>query len=172
MTPDAGPAPRPAIIIVGVDGSSRGQAALAFALDEAVRSGDTVEMVTAWGIDVEGAPMFPIYVESATGDPEQDAKYIQDDAITAVLKDREPPVPIARTVVRGVPGQVLVEAAEHARLLVVGSRGFGPVRAALLGSVSRYCAQHSTDCPVVVVPSDGHHHGKDGVHDDLAVTAP
>jgi nucleotide-binding universal stress UspA family protein len=57
---------------------------------------------------------------------------------------------------RVLPGDariVLVEAAQHARLLVVGSRPMGPVRAVLLGSVSRYCAHHAA-CPVVVVPSE------------------
>ena len=45
---------------------------------------------------------------------------------------------------------VLVKASEHAALLVVGSRGAGPVREVLLGSVSSYCVHHAI-CPVVVV---------------------
>lgn len=168
----------PAIIVVGVDGSSHGEAALAFALDEAARTGDTVEMITAWNIDIEGAPMFPIYTPpiDPTGDPEKDATLIQDDALAAVLGDRTPAVTIARRVLRGDPAHVLVEAARNARLLVVGSRGYGPLRAALLGSVSRYTAQHCTACPVVVVPShdpsyDPSDSGPAVAHEDLAVSS-
>ena len=51
----------------------------------------------------------------------------------------------------GTPGR-LVAAAQDARMLVVGTRGLGMFRAAVLGSTSRYCATHAT-CPVVVVPS-------------------
>jgi len=35
-------------------------------------------------------------------------------------------------------------------MLVLGSRGFGPLKRAVLGSVSDYCA-HNVECPVVVV---------------------
>jgi nucleotide-binding universal stress UspA family protein len=40
---------------------------------------------------------------------------------------------------------------EHVRLLVVGSRGRGPIRQAFLGSVSAALAA-SAPCPVLVVP--------------------
>ena len=41
-----------AVIVVGVDGTPASDTALAFAIDEAVRSHDSVEMVTAWDTDV------------------------------------------------------------------------------------------------------------------------
>lgn len=170
MAADAPSAEHPAHIIVGVDGSSRGTTALTFALDEAVRCGDSVELVTAWTIDIEGAGLFPVYAPPAdpSGDPEQDAKTIQADAIATVLKGASSPVPLTCTVRRGDPGHVLAEASKHARLLVVGSRGLGPIRAAVLGSVSRYSAHHAA-CPVVVVPSPDHPKG-DAPQVDLAVT--
>ena len=49
----------------------------------------------------------------------------------------------------GPPAQALVEAARHASMLVVGSRGAGGFAALALGSVSRYVATHSP-VPVVV----------------------
>jgi nucleotide-binding universal stress UspA family protein len=48
----------------------------------------------------------------------------------------------------------LIDAAQDADLLVVGSRGVGGFKGLLLGSVSQQCAHHSP-CPVVIVgPSD------------------
>jgi nucleotide-binding universal stress UspA family protein len=52
-----------------------------------------------------------------------------------------------------VPAQQLVRSAGAGGLLVVGSRGRGSVRGALLGSVSRQCAQDARG-PVVVVRDD------------------
>jgi hypothetical protein len=51
----------------------------------------------------------------------------------------------------GDPATVLVDASRESDLLVLGSRGYGPVRAVLLGGVSQAVIRHAT-CPVVVVP--------------------
>jgi nucleotide-binding universal stress UspA family protein len=55
-------------------------------------------------------------------------------------------------VVRGAPGPVLCEYAETvgADVIVVGSRGLGAIRRALLGSVSSHVV-HNAPCPVLVV---------------------
>jgi len=50
----------------------------------------------------------------------------------------------------------LANASAAVDLLVLGSRGYGPVRAVLLGSVSRALVR-SAACPVVVVPRDAAH---------------
>jgi nucleotide-binding universal stress UspA family protein len=59
----------------------------------------------------------------------------------------------ARTQVqRGNPGvQLVAEAEKGADLIVMGSRGYGPVGAVLHGSVSARVLEHAP-CPVVVVP--------------------
>jgi nucleotide-binding universal stress UspA family protein len=52
-----------------------------------------------------------------------------------------------------LPGEgaaMLVERSERLDLLVCGSRGYGPLRAVLLGSVSRALAHHGR-CPLIVV---------------------
>jgi len=54
-------------------------------------------------------------------------------------------------VVEGQAAHVLVDAAASADMLIVGQLGTGELRQHRLGSVSRYCATHSTS-PVVVVP--------------------
>jgi nucleotide-binding universal stress UspA family protein len=51
----------------------------------------------------------------------------------------------------GDPVEVIVEISPRLDLLVCGSRGYGPLRAVLLGSVSRQLVTESR-CPVVVLP--------------------
>ena len=51
------------------------------------------------------------------------------------------------------PADVLIRVSEHLDLLVCGSRGYGPLRAVLLGGVSRRLAADAR-CPVVVLPRD------------------
>ena len=52
----------------------------------------------------------------------------------------------------GPPGQVLCEVAEaeHAQLIVVGTRGYGTIRRTILGSVSDYVIHHA-HCPAAVI---------------------
>jgi nucleotide-binding universal stress UspA family protein len=52
--------------------------------------------------------------------------------------------------IAGPPGPVLVDASDGADLLVLGHRGRGALRSALLGSVGLHCVLHAT-CPVTVV---------------------
>ncbi|VAI21981.1 unnamed protein product [Triticum turgidum subsp. durum] len=63
-------------------------------------------------------------------------------------------------VVEGDPKEAICEAVEEMRadLLVLGSRGLGMVKRALLGSVSDYLAHHAC-CPVLIVkpPNKAHH---------------
>ena len=48
-------------------------------------------------------------------------------------------------------GEVLLRISDHVDLMVSGSRGYGPVRSVLLGSVSRRLVDDAA-CPVLVVP--------------------
>ncbi len=59
-------------------------------------------------------------------------------------------VRLERCVVRGWPSKALLDASEHADLVVVGSRGRGGFRGLLLGSTSSELAAHC-DVPVAVV---------------------
>jgi nucleotide-binding universal stress UspA family protein len=59
------------------------------------------------------------------------------------------PVEIDATV--GDPAEVLIAVSEHLDLLVCGSRGYGPLRAVLLGSVTRRLVAEAR-CPVLVLP--------------------
>jgi nucleotide-binding universal stress UspA family protein len=59
-------------------------------------------------------------------------------------------VEITFSVSAGPPAQALLDRSTGAALLVVGSRGRGAVRSALLGSVALHCAMQAP-CPVLVV---------------------
>jgi nucleotide-binding universal stress UspA family protein len=137
-------------IVVGIDGSDHSKKALRWALDEALLRGASLEVVFAW--------MLPVY---ATGygfapgdliDPKilgDGAAEQLDQAVTEVAGAMTD-LKISRKTVEGMAAQVLVEEAEGADLLVVGSRGHGGFAGLLLGSVSQQCAQHAS-CPVVII---------------------
>jgi nucleotide-binding universal stress UspA family protein len=59
--------------------------------------------------------------------------------------------PVEALVLDGSPSGVLVEASREADLLVMGSRGRGPLPAALLGSVAHYVVRRAA-CPLVIHP--------------------
>jgi nucleotide-binding universal stress UspA family protein len=138
-------------IIVGIDGSPQSRHALEWAATEA-REGDQIDAVHAYGsglawIDVGSDAQALIVARSA-----ELAKETLHGAIEAAALPAELSVRINPVVVEGEPARVLVELAEHAELLVVGTRGRGGFAGLLLGSVSQRCAERSP-CPVVVVPS-------------------
>jgi nucleotide-binding universal stress UspA family protein len=49
------------------------------------------------------------------------------------------------------PADVLIRVSENLDLLICGSRGYGPLRAVLLGGVSRRLTAEAR-CPVIVLP--------------------
>jgi len=58
--------------------------------------------------------------------------------------------PVKRTLVNGGAAAAVLQTAEGADLVVVGSHGLGGFSGLLMGSVSHQVAHHAT-CPVVVV---------------------
>ncbi|MFE9749377.1 universal stress protein [Saccharothrix saharensis] len=134
-------------IVVGVDGSPVSRTALRWAVEEAGLRGCAVEAVLAWHLDY-GLVIGPVSATVAAGvDPErlrENHRRVLADLVAEVGGDVRP------VLAEGDARDVLVKASEDATLLVVGSRGAGPIRGALLGSVSSYCVNHAS-CPVVVV---------------------
>ncbi|MEV0410574.1 universal stress protein [Streptomyces sp. NPDC050448] len=61
-----------------------------------------------------------------------------------------PGVPVFRRVEQGSPAQVSVDASEEACPAVVGTRGHGGFKGALLGSVSQQVVQYAGSTVVVV----------------------
>ncbi|HEU0193723.1 MAG TPA: universal stress protein [Gaiellales bacterium] len=140
------------MIVVGVDGSEGGSAALDFAAAEAALRGTRLRIVSAWEIDAlaYGGDLTPAPLDAATWDAfRARAKQVADDALAAARK-LQPSLDGEALEVQGQPADVLLEQGADVEMIVVGSRGLGGFRRLLLGSVSQQVVQHAA-CPVVVV---------------------
>jgi nucleotide-binding universal stress UspA family protein len=131
-------------VLVGVDGSVGGQAALAWAASYARAERRPLAVVHAVQIPatVEG------YIDEVNRDAMLSAGRELVDAAIADVRGEGLPVDVH--IVVGDPRNVAAQLATHASMLVVGSRGRGPVKSLLLGSVSVALAAHAP-CPVMVV---------------------
>jgi nucleotide-binding universal stress UspA family protein len=138
-------------IVVGVDGFESSKAALRWAIRQAKLTGAVVEAVTAWHIPV-GTSWMPT---DDMPDYQEDAFAVLAEAIDEMCAV-DPDVQVCPRVVEGRAGPVLVDAADGADLLVVGSMGHRGLAETLLGSVGQYCA-HNAACPVVIMR--GKHEG-------------
>jgi nucleotide-binding universal stress UspA family protein len=119
-------------VVVGVDGSEASLEALRLALREARLRGASLRAVHVWHED------------------EEEARRLLAGAIDAVADDTAG-VEIERVLHRSTsPATALAEEAEHADLLVLGTRGRGGLHELLDGSVSFDCRRHAA-CPVMVV---------------------
>lgn len=139
-------------IVVGVDGSPGSQAALAWAAREARLRGTALTLVGAWQLPMgsyAGAGWAGVIPE-LRDDCEKVATG-QIDAACAAVGTALDGLEVKRVVREGGAAGVLLEAAEGADALVVGTRGHGGFVGMLLGSVSTQCAHHSR-CPLVIVP--------------------
>ena len=144
---------RPGPVVVGVDGSLDSIAALSWAARQAHATGARLLVVHAWRFPPAGSTVRGRRGGRMPG-REQIARDAHADVASALRRSgrnsQDAAVDVA--VVEGEPGPALVSAAREASVLVVGTRGHGPVARRLLGSVSAYCTEHAT-CTVVVVPT-------------------
>ncbi|MFJ2191823.1 universal stress protein [Kitasatospora sp. NPDC087861] len=144
------PAPgRARRIVVGIDGSQPSKAALRWAVGQAVLTGATVHAVAAW----EYPSLYGWFAPMVDDGFEQAARRTLTVEVDEVVGPNRP-VEVRESLVLGYAAEVLLEAAEGADLLVLGSRGRGTFARTLLGSVSTRCAVHGV-CPVVIVRADG-----------------
>ena len=136
-------------IVVGVDGSPASDKALAWAVEQAARTGAKLEAVQAWEVPT----MYGTGMMVLPGGEEFDnaARQSLEASVGRALGGRTD-VQVEPHTVAGHPAKALIDMAEGADLLVVGSRGHGGFVGSLIGSVSHYCVAHA-ECPVVIVRS-------------------
>lgn len=143
-TPDGGS------IVVGIDGSAHSDAALRFALIEAARRSAKVVAVHAHQTSAIPTPIFaPEMMDRLVAEEHRQAEALLDDAVNRALQATGSDATVTAHTRAGHPADILLDAAQDASLIVVGSRGRGEFRSLLLGSVS-HAVLHRATRPVVV----------------------
>jgi len=131
-------------IVVGVDGSPESALALSWAarIGRSERAG--IDVVAAWEFPVNLGWTLP-----ADFSPKQEKRRA---AMAALDEAFGPDLPRDLRVIthEGTAADVLIERSATALMIIVGSRGRGPLRGLLLGSVSARVAEQAR-CPVLVV---------------------
>jgi len=144
-----GPEGPPARLVVGLDTSEGSRRALRWALQESVLSGASVHAVHGWQIsepapDDAGLLDGPVF----TGP----TRSLLESIVADESRDRPASLaPVTLDAQSSNPGELLVDRAVGADLLVVGAREHRGLVQLLVGSVSQHCLHHSP-CPLVIVP--------------------
>jgi nucleotide-binding universal stress UspA family protein len=137
-------------VVIGVDETLASQAALRWAVPEAVARRTGLLIVCAY----QSAPPLAhdAYIDASTWDFQQVAHAAQSAAAQAADQARaiDVSVAVSSSVREGNPITVLLEESARAQLLVTGSRRYRGLRGGVLGSVSAAVAARAA-CPVVVV---------------------
>jgi len=126
---------------VGYDGSTQAQAALAAARELAHRHGARIEAL--WVVsrqDVRDDSPLPAYWQQAT-----------DTLIEHRRQELERLVGIDGDATYGSPRERLSRFGDQVDLLIIGSRGYGPVDRLFHGTTSTYLARHLA-CPLLQLP--------------------
>lgn len=136
-------------IVVGIDGSQSSHAALETALREARCLDATVEAVLAHQTHLPSYGIGPMVIPMPSSGELQAAA---ERSLAEVVAAHPTDVRVEQIVVDGPAARSLLDVAEGADLLVVGSRGRGGFVGLLLGSTSQHVVTHAP-CPVLVVPA-------------------
>jgi nucleotide-binding universal stress UspA family protein len=138
-------------VVVGVDGTPAGEAALAFAVEHAATHGRTLIAVHTWTDSVLEAAVAGTAGLDSTPWRERAAETLAERL--AGWQEKYPEVTIDREVIQDRPARALLRHAGTAALVVVGTRGRGGFRGLVLGSTSQQLIFHAP-CPVAVVRTD------------------
>ncbi|WP_182345734.1 universal stress protein [Tomitella gaofuii] len=137
-------------VVVGVDGSEAGLAALDWAYAEADSRGAELVAVHVWS----DAGVQPRLLGSRAGDPYwRRVQRSEEEQLRGLVDERAAQHPgtwVRQVVERENPAKILTEWSADAQLVVTGSRGRGGFAGLVLGSTS-HALLHRTKCPLVVV---------------------
>ncbi|MFE6282983.1 universal stress protein [Streptomyces sp. NPDC057877] len=140
-------------VVLAVDGSEAGEAAVRFAFSEAELRNAPLVAVHVWNTWSERAyegPGDPLNAMVVDADHLRESEqHLLDDTVSKWQKEF-PQVTVERQLVRSRIRPALIEASRSAQLLVTGARGRGGFTGLFLGSVSQALLHHA-ECPVVVV---------------------
>lgn len=140
-------------IVVGVDGSAHGWAALAWAAERASDLKLPLHIVHAFAPDI---PMLG-FGSTDTSEILAEGKRLLATA-TARAHAVDPNIVVTTSLPPGFASHALVNASHSATLVVLGAVGHGLLSRATIGAVAQQVAAHAT-CPVVIVGHEGHSEG-------------
>ena len=140
-------------VLVGVDGSDRSRGALEFAFRQASLHRLPLTVLHTFIDSIvygarSGVPT-PLMAEAREGDLEQERLALSESL--SGMQEKYPDVRLRSELVRGVPGEALLQRARRMNLVVVGSHVGGAAAELVLGSVTTFMVEHAS-CPVAVVP--------------------
>jgi nucleotide-binding universal stress UspA family protein len=142
-------------ILVAIDGSTHAAQALADAVDLAQAGNARLTVMTSvpdpstWLVSGAGYAGFDY--EALEKETEREYSKLIEDAVEKVPRD----ISVTKVVAHGRPSQRIIEQARSGEhdLIVMGSRGRGEMRSALLGSVSHQVL-NSSPAAVLIVHAD------------------
>ncbi len=145
----------PTRILLATDGSERANLAAMTAIDLARATGSQLDVI-AVGATFPETAVYRDFVDEASEDLKKEAQGVLD---AQVKKIEDAGGEVAGTHLRmdERKDEAIVHLAEdiEAGLIVIGSRGYGGMRRALLGNVADSVVHHA-HCPVLVVrPTEG-----------------
>ncbi|UVI37099.1 universal stress protein [Brevibacterium spongiae] len=140
-------------VVVAVDGSDTGRVAMVTAAAEAAVREAPLEVVAVLPAGEEWLYWYPeLELSSEVTGRRQKQIATGLEGEVAQLSAQFPDLEVSSSVPVGEPTHTLVEISARAQLTVMGTRGRGRIRSALLGSVSRGVLNHA-EGPVMIVPS-------------------
>jgi len=149
---DAGPLRTIGVAYVETE---EGRAALQGAHGLARRAGATLRVITVVKLGAGARAETETYRAGQRGvsfeDVEGEHRVRTETEVRAAVSGLDGDVPVEVDAFLEDPAEVLIRVSEHLDLLVCGSRGYGPLRAVLLGGVTRRVTT-AASCPVVVLP--------------------
>lgn len=141
-------------VVVGLDDSDMSRAALRSAADEALRLRARLDVVVAFQPYDSWSELYAVMLPP-WGETREHAETRARQIVAEVLGEEADRLEIRVVPEQGIPGDVLVRAAEGARLLVVGSLSRSRLEGMVLGSVALHAVVHAP-CPVMVVHPHWH----------------
>jgi nucleotide-binding universal stress UspA family protein len=139
-------------IVVAVDGSDAGTAAVAWAANAAVKRNAPLKLVTAYTM-----PQF-MYADGMVP-PQELYDELENEAMDKInnaraqVSELDENIQVSHFVAEATPIDLLLSLSDDADIIVMGSRGLGGLSGLVLGSVSSAVVSHAS-CPVVVVRKD------------------
>ena len=148
-----------ATIAVGHDGSEESDAALATACALARRLGASLRVIRVFDTAAAAAPLVAgMNAGSYIEDLERERREDLERVVAGVPEELR----AEAVFLTGSPGRELAGESQSADLMVVGSRGYGPARAVLLGGVTHVLVRDAA-CPVLVLPRGSRHAALDSL---------